>query len=301
MKIAILSRNPKLYSTSKLVEAAKERGHETRVLDVLHCYMNITSHRPSIHYKGESMSGFDAVIPRIGASVTFYGTAVLRQFEMMGVFPLNESVAISRSRDKLRSLQLLARKGIGLPVTGFAHAPDDIQDLIKMVGGAPLVIKLLEGTQGIGVVLAETHQAAESVIEAFMGLKVNILVQEFIKEAGGADIRCFVVGGKVVAAMKRQGREGEFRSNLHRGGSASLIRISPEERSTAVRAAQTMGLNVSGVDLLRSNHGPVVMEVNSSPGLEGIENATQKDIAGMIIQFIEQNAASKNTRTRGTG
>ncbi len=301
MKIAILSRNAKLYSTRRLVEAAKERGHEVRVLDALHCYMNITSNRPSIHYKGENLSGFEAVIPRIGASVTFYGTAVLRQFEMMGVYPLNESVAISRSRDKLRSLQLLARKGIGLPVTGFAHAPDDIQDLIKMVGGAPSVIKLLEGTQGIGVVLAETHKAAESVIEAFMGLKVNILVQEFIKEAGGADIRCFVVGGKVVAAMKRQGKEGEFRSNLHRGGSASLIRITPEERSTAVRAAQTMGLNVAGVDLLRSNHGPVVMEVNSSPGLEGIETATGKDIAGMTIQFIEQNAASGKTRTRGQG
>jgi ribosomal protein S6--L-glutamate ligase len=301
MKIAILSRNPKLYSTRRLVEAAQAQGHEVRVLDVLRCYMNITSNRPSIHYKGENLQGFDAVIPRIGASVTFYGTAVLRQFEMMGVYPLNESVAITRSRDKLRSLQLLARKGIGLPVTGYANSPDDVQDLLAMVNGAPAVIKLLEGTQGIGVVLAETQKAAESVIEAFMGLKANILVQEFIKEAGGADIRCFVVGGKVVAAMKRQGKEGEFRSNLHRGGSAALIRISPEERSTAVRAAQTMGLNVSGVDLLRSNHGPVVMEVNSSPGLEGIETATGKDIAGQIIKFIEQNAASRNTRTRGKG
>jgi ribosomal protein S6--L-glutamate ligase len=301
MKIAILSRNPKLYSTRRLVEAAKERGHEVRVLNTLHCYMNITSHRPSIHYKGEDLSGFDAVIPRIGASVTFYGTAVLRQFEMMGVYPLNESVAISRSRDKLRSLQLLGRKGIGLPVTGFAHSPDDVQDLIAMVGGAPLVIKLLEGTQGIGVVLAENHKAAESVIEAFMGLKVNILVQEFIKEAGGADIRCFIVGGKVVAAMKRQGKEGEFRSNLHRGGSATVIRITPEERATAIRAAQTMGLNVAGVDLLRSNHGPVVMEVNSSPGLEGIEKATGKDIAGMQIAFIEKHAIKGGTRTKGTG
>ena len=301
MKIAILSRNSKLYSTRRLVEAAEERGHEVRVLDVLRCYMNITSRRPSIHYRGEDLTGFDAVIPRIGASVTFYGTAVLRQFEMMGVYPLNESVAISRSRDKLRSLQLLARKGIGLPVTGFAHSPDDVQDLMKMVGGAPLVIKLLEGTQGIGVVLAETAKAAESVIEAFMGLKANILTQEFIKEAGGADIRCFVVGDKVVAAMKRQGKEGEFRSNLHRGGSATLIRISPEERSTAVRAAKTMGLNVAGVDLLRSNHGPVVMEVNSSPGLGGIEAATEKDVAGMIIEFLEKNQASKNTKTRGKG
>jgi ribosomal protein S6--L-glutamate ligase len=263
--------------------------------------MNITSMRPSIHYKGENLTGFDAVIPRIGASVTFYGTAVLRQFEMMGVYPLNESVAITRSRDKLRSLQLLARKGIGLPVTGFAHSPDDVQDMLKMVGGAPAVIKLLEGTQGIGVVLAETQKAAESVIEAFMGLKANILIQEFIKEAGGADIRCLVVGGKVVAAMKRQGKEGEFRSNLHRGGTASLVKLTPEERSTATRAATIMGLNVCGVDILRSNHGPVVMEVNSSPGLEGIEAASKKDVAGMIISFIEKNHQPNKTRTRGKG
>lgn len=304
MKIAILSRNKKLYSTRRLIESAEARGHEVRVLDVLKCYMNITSMRPSIHYKGEILEGFDAVIPRIGASVTFYGTAVLRQFEMMGVYPLNESVAITRSRDKLRSMQLLARKGIGLPVTGFAHNPDDIEDLIKEVGGAPLVIKLLEGTQGIGVVLAETKKAAESVIQAFMGLKANIMIQEYIKEAGGSDIRCFVVGGKVVAAMKRQGPEGEFRSNLHRGGTASLIRLTPEERSTAVRAANIMGLNVCGVDILRSNHGPVVMEVNSSPGLEGIETATDKDVAGMIISFIEKQAAAtagKQTRTRTRG
>ena len=301
MKIAILSRNRKLYSTRRLIEAAENRGHEVRVLDVLRCYMNITSNRPSIHYRGEDLTGFDAVIPRIGASVTFYGTAVLRQFEMMGVYPLNESVAISRSRDKLRSLQLLARKGIGLPITGFAHSPDDVDDLINMVGGAPLVIKLLEGTQGIGVVLAETTKAAESVMEAFMGLKANILIQEFIKEAGGSDIRCFVIGDKVVAAMKRQGKEGEFRSNLHRGGSASLIRITPEERSTAVRAARTMGLNVAGVDLLRSNHGPVVMEVNSSPGLEGVEKATGIDVAGRIIELLEKQARPGRTRTRGTG
>ncbi len=301
MKIAILSRNPKLYSTRRLVEAAEAKGHEVHVLDVLRCYMNITSLKPEVHYKGEILTGYDAVIPRIGASVTFYGTAVLRQFEMMNVYPLNESVAISRSRDKLRALQLLSRKGIGLPVTGFAHRPDDTDDLIKMVGGAPLVIKLLEGTQGIGVVLAETEQAAESVIEAFMGMKANILVQEFIKEAGGSDIRCLVVGDKVVAAMKRQGKEGEFRSNLHRGGSANLIRITPEERSTAVRAAKTMGLNVCGVDLLRSNHGPVVMEVNSSPGLEGIESATGKDIASLIIEFIEKNAKAGKTKTRGRG
>ena len=301
MKIAILSRNPKLYSTRRLVEAAEAKGHEVHVLDVLRCYMNITSMKPEVHYKGVNLSGYDAVIPRIGASVTFNGTAVLRQFEMMGVYPLTESVAISRSRDKLRALQLLSRKGIGLPVTGFAHRPDDVEDLIKMVGGAPLVIKLLLGTQRIGVVLAETQGAAESVIEAFMGMKANILVQEFIKEAGGADIRCFVVGDKVVAAMKRQGKEGEFRSNLHRGGSANLIRITPEERSTAVRAAKTMGLNVCGVDLLRSNHGAVVMEVNSSPGLEGIEMATGKDIATQVIDFVEKNAKLGNTKTRGRG
>jgi len=301
MNIAILSRNPKLYSTRRLVEAAKERGHEVRVLDHLRCYMNITSMRPSIRYKGEKLEGFDAVIPRIGASVTFYGTAVLRQFEMMGVFPLNESVAISRSRDKLRSVQLLARKGIGLPVTGFARNPDDIGDLLKSVGGTQFVIKLLEGTQGIGVVLAENKKAAQSVIEAFYGLNANILVQEFIEEAGGADIRCLVVDGKVVAAMKRQGKEGEFRSNLHRGGSAEVVRITPEERSTAVRAARIMGLNVAGVDLLRSNHGPVVMEVNSSPGLEGIEAATGKDVAGMIIGCIEKNVGKASTKTRGKG
>jgi len=301
MKIALLSRNPKLYSTRRIREAALERGHEIQTIDVLRAYMNIASHNPTIHYKGEPLENFDAVIPRIGASVTFYGAAVLRQFEMMGVYPLNESVAITRSRDKLRSLQLLSRKGIGLPLTGFANKPDDIKDVIEMVGGAPLVVKLLEGTQGIGVVLAETQKAAESVIEAFMGLKANILVQEYIKEAKGADIRCFVIGGKVVAAMQRQAAAGEFRSNLHRGGTSSLIRITPEERSTAVRAANIMGLNVAGVDLLRSNHGPVVMEVNSSPGLEGIEDATGKNIAGQIIEYIENNAKQGKTKTRGRG
>lgn len=301
MKIAVLSRNSKLYSTRRLIEAARSRDHEVRILDVLRCYMNITSARPTIHYKSEKLEDFDAVIPRIGASVTFYGTAVLRQFEMMGVYPLNESVAITRSRDKLRALQLLSRKGVGLPVTGFANKPDDIDDLIKMVGGAPLVIKLLQGTQGIGVVLAETNKAAESVIESFLGLKASALVQEFISEAGGSDIRCFVIGEKVVAAMQRQAEEGEFRSNIHRGGSAKLIKITSLERETAVSAARTMGLNVCGVDILRSNHGPVVMEVNSSPGLEGIEKATGKDIAGMIIKFIEENAKEGRTRTRGRG
>ena len=301
MKIAILSRNRNLYSTRRLIEAIQQRGHECRVIDPLRCYMNIAANNPEVHYKGEILGDFDAVIPRIGASITFYGTAVVRQFEMMGVFCLNESVAISRARDKLRSMQLLARKGIGLPVSGFAHSPDDTQDLLALAGGAPLVVKLLEGTQGKGVVLAETTSAAESLVDAFRGLHVHFLVQEFIKEAKGADIRCFVIGDRVVAAMKRQAKEGEFRSNLHRGGSASLIRISPQERTIAVRAANIIGLNVAGVDLLRSNHGPVVLEVNSSPGLEGIETATSKDVAGLIVEFIEKNAKPGNTRTRGKG
>ncbi len=302
MKIGILSRGPKLYSTKSLVEACKARGHEVQVINPMRCYMNITSHKPAVYLHGEPLEGFDAMIPRIGASVTFYATAVLRQFEMMKVYSLNESVAITRSRDKLRSLQILARQGLGLPVTCFAHATDASQHVIEMVGGAPLVVKLLEGTQGVGVVLAETKKASESVIEAFRGLRANILVQEFIKEAGGADLRCFVVGTKVVAAMRRQAKPGEFRSNLHRGGSAEIVKITPEERSTAVRAAKTLGLNVAGVDLLRSNHGPVIMEVNSSPGLEGIEVTTGKDVAGMIVQFIERQIEAKATnRTRGKG
>lgn len=301
MNIVILSRNKELYSTRRLVEATEKRGHTVRVIDTLRCYMTIASQRPTIHYKGEELSNIDAVIPRIGASITFFGTAVVRQFEMMNVYSLNESVAISRSRDKLRSLQLLSRRGIGLPVTGFAHSTRFTKDLIHQVGGAPLVVKLLEGTQGIGVVLAENHQAAESIIEAFRGLKAQILVQEFIKEARGADLRCLVVGDKVVASMKRQGGEGEFRSNIHRGGSASSIRLTPEERSTAVRSAKIMGLNVAGVDILRSNHGPVVMEVNSSPGLEGIEKSTGKDVAEAIVMFIEKKAQPGKTRTRGKG
>lgn len=301
MKIGILSTNKNLYSTRRLFEAGEERGHEMQVINHKRCYMNITTHNPSIHYNGVAITGVNAIIPRIGASVSFYGTAVVRQFEMMGVYSINESVAITRSRDKLRAVQLLARKGIGLPVTGFANSPNDSHDLLDFVGGAPVVIKLLEGTQGVGVVLAETKKAAESVIEAFSGLKANFMVQEFIREAGGADIRCFVIGDKVVASMKRQGKDGEFRSNLHRGGSATLIKITPEERSTAVRSAKAMGLNVAGVDLLRSNHGPVVMEVNSSPGLEGIENATQKNVAGLIVEFIEKNGKQGKTRTRGKG
>ncbi len=296
MKIAILSQDHTLYSTKRLQEAGKLQGHEMRVINYLRCYMNITSNQPSIIYGGEQLENFDAIIPRIGALTTFYGTAVVRQFEVMGVFSANESQAISRSRDKLRCLQILARKGIGLPVTGFAHATEDINGLIETVGGAPLVIKLLEGTQGIGVVLAETHQAAKSVIEAFRGLDANILVQEYIKEAGGADIRCFVIGDQVIASMKRQGAEGEFRSNLHRGGKAEKIKLTPEERSTAVRAAKAMGLRVAGVDLLRSNHGPVVMEVNSSPGLEGIEKASDLDVAGKIIEFVAKNASPGKTR-----
>mgnify|MGYP000014706634 CR=1 FL=1 len=301
MKIAILSRNSDLYSTRRLCDTAAERGHEAHIIDPLLCYMTIASKRPTIHFKGEELTGFDAVIPRIGASITFYGTAVVRQFEMMNVYSVNESVAISRSRDKLRSLQLLSRKGIGLPVTGFAHSTKYTRDLIERVGGAPLVVKLLEGTQGIGVVLTETQKAAESVIEAFRGLKEQILVQEFIEESKGADVRCLVVGGKVVASMKRQGVEGEFRSNIHRGGRASVIRLTPEERATAVRSARIMGLNVAGVDILQSKRGPIVMEVNSSPGLKGIEMATGKDVAGQIIQFIEKHTRPGRTRTRGKG
>ncbi len=301
MKIAVLSRNSKLYSTRRLVEAGTQAGHEVRVINPLKCYMDIATMRPGIYHHGSRQEGFDAVIPRIGASITFYGLAVLRQFEMMGVFPLNESVAIGRARDKLRSLQLLSRKGVGLPVTGFAHDVEDTQALIDLVGGAPLVVKLLEGTQGKGIVLAETNKAAEGVIDAFRELHANFLVQEFIKEAGGADIRCFVIGDKVVAAMKRQAKEGEFRSNLHRGGTATIVKLTPEERATAVRAARTIGLNVAGVDVLRSNHGPLVMEVNSSPGLEGIESATGKDVATMIVRFIEKNGRPYKTRTRGRG
>ncbi|MEQ8735351.1 MAG: 30S ribosomal protein S6--L-glutamate ligase [Rhodospirillaceae bacterium] len=301
MNLLMMARNPNLYSHKRLVEAAEQRGHKIRIVDTLKCYMNIASHRPDVRYRGEILKDIDAVIPRIGASITFYGLAVLRQFEMMGVYPLNESVSIGRSRDKLRSTQILARKGIGLPVTAFADQTSQAEELIDLVGGAPCVIKLLEGTQGIGVVLGETKGAAKSMIEAFGGLKANILVQEFIKEAGGSDVRAFVIGGKVIAAMQRTGAEGEFRSNIHRGGSAKTVRITPEERSTAVRAAKALGLNVCGVDMLRANHGPVVMEVNSSPGLEGIEGATGKDIAGMIIEFIENNAQPNKTKTKGQG
>jgi ribosomal protein S6--L-glutamate ligase len=284
-----------------MFEEGVRRGHEIHVIDTLLCYINISSDKPSIHYKGETLEDFDAIIPRIGSSITFYGTAVVRQFEMMGVYAVNESVAISRSRDKLRSLQLLARKGIGIPDTGFAHKSLYSEDLIQMVGGAPLVVKLLQGTQGIGVVLAETKKAAQSVVEAFRGLKAHFLVQEFIKESGGEDIRCLVVGDRVVGSMLRKGQEGEFRSNLHRGGESRNIKITPDERKTAVNAAKIMGLNVAGVDLLRSEKGPLVIEVNSSPGLQGIEASTGKNIAESIIKYIEKNARFGKTKTRGKG
>ena len=302
MFLGILSRAPGLYSTRRFVEAAHGRGHEVEIIDPLRCYMNITSNKPRVHFKDKVLDYFDAVLPRIGASVTFYGTSVLRQFEMQQVFAANESVAISRSRDKLRSLQLLAKKGIGLPVTSFANSTKMTKNLIDLVGGTPCVIKILEGTQGKGVVLAENQKAAESVIEMLRGLKSNFLVQEYIREASGADIRCLVVGDKVIASMKRQAAVGEFRSNLHRGGTAEKIKITPDERSTAVRAAKAMGLNIAGVDILRSNHGPLVLEVNSSPGLEGIEKATKLDIAGMIIDFINDSLKkNKTNETRGKG
>ncbi len=297
LKIAILSRNTRLYSTKRLVEAGNQRGHAMYVIDPLRCYMNLGTENPEIHYRGKKLAGLDAIIPRIGASVTFYATAMLRQFESTGVFTLNESDAITRARDKLRSLQLLSRYGIAMPVTGFAHAPDDTEDLLKLVGDAPLIIKLIEGSQGQGVVLAETRQASESVIDAFRGLNAHFLVQRFVKEAQGADIRCFVVGDRVIAAMKRQARHGEFRANLHRGGSAEEAEIGRKERDMAIRAAAIIGLNVAGVDIIRSAQGPLVLEVNSSPGLEGIEAATGQDIAGEIIGFIEKKARRRNGKS----
>ncbi len=290
LKIGILSREPDNYSTRRLVEAAEERDHLVEIINTTQCYMNITSHRPEVHMDGQSLEGFDVIIPRIGASVTFYGMAVARQFEAMGVYSLNSAAAIGVARDKLHAHQLLARSGIGMPDTGFARSPKATNELIKFVNGAPLVVKLLEGTQGRGVVLAETKKAAESVIGAFQGLKANILVQEFVKEAGGADIRCLVVGNRVIAAMKRQAAEGEFRSNLHRGGKAVRVKVTKEERAAAVKAARVMGLSLAGVDLLRSDDGPKILEVNPSPGLEGIEKATGMDIAALIIDYIETNA-----------
>lgn len=289
MNLKILSRNPKLYSTQRLVEAAEKRGHKAEIIDPLKCDLIIEKRKPSISYKGKILTETDAVIPRIGASVTYYGTAVVRQFEMMGVFTTTESQALVRSRDKLRSLQVLSRARLGLPKTVFTNYSKAVDELIDHVGGAPLIIKLLEGTQGLGVVLAETRNAAESVIEAFNGLQARVIVQEFIKEAGGADIRVLVVDGHVVGAMKRQGKEGEFRSNLHRGGTASVIELSDEEEIAAIKAAKAMGLGVAGVDMLQSDRGPLILEVNSSPGLQGIEDATGKDIAKSIIRYIERN------------
>ncbi|WP_408097000.1 30S ribosomal protein S6--L-glutamate ligase [Peredibacter sp. HCB2-198] len=289
MKIGILSRNPKIYSTHRLVKAAISRGHKVKVINPLRCYMNITSSKPMVHYKDQMLDDLDVIIPRIGASITYYGSAILRQFEMMGVYSMNESTSITRSRDKLRCLQILSRSGIGLPTTSYAHSTKMTEKLIKMVGGAPCVIKLIEGTQGKGVILGDTAKSAESVIDGFRQMKAHFLVQEFIKECNGSDIRAFVIGDKVVASMMRQAKEGEFRSNLHRGGSAIPVKISEEEAAMAVNAAKALGLNVAGVDLLRSNRGPLVLEVNSSPGLQGIETSTGLDIASMIIEYIEKN------------
>jgi ribosomal protein S6--L-glutamate ligase len=289
MNIVILSRNPHLYSTKRLVEAAIQRKHTVEIIDPLKCEIILEKKNPRILYKGKYLENIDAIIPRVGASVTFYGTAVVRQFEMMKIFSVVESQALVRSRDKLRSLQVLSRAGLGMPKTVFSNYTKDVAEVIAYVGGAPLVIKLLEGTQGLGVVLAETNNAAESVLEAFNGLQARVIVQEFIKESKGADIRAFIVDGNVVGAMKRQGKEGEFRSNLHRGGSAEVFQLSDEEEIAALKAAKALGLGVCGVDMLQSARGPLIIEVNSSPGLEGIESATKKDIAASIIKYIERN------------
>jgi ribosomal protein S6--L-glutamate ligase len=301
MRIVMLARNPQLYTHRRLVEAAQARGHTIDIVNTLGVHMNITSNRAILKYGGRALPQFDAVIPRIGASVTHYGLAVLRQFEMLGIFPLNESVAIGRARDKLRALQLLARAGIGLPATAFAHGPRKAEAVIAEVGGAPVVIKLVEGTQGMGVILAETEASARSIIEAFSAANVNILVQEYIQEATGTDVRALVIGRRVAAAMQRKGKEGDFRANLHRGGTAVEAHLSEEERRTAIEAAGVLGLNVCGVDMLRSNRGPVVLEVNASPGLEGIEQVTRLDLAGEIVAFLEQSARHGDTETRGKG
>lgn len=290
MKIGILNKRPESYSIRRMVEAAQERGHEAVVIDYDRCWVNIVSQRPTVMLDGEPLSDIDAIIPRVATANTFYGSAIVRQFEMMGTFSANSAIAITRARDKLRSFQILARKGVGLPVTAFSHATIDVNGLIDAVGGPPVIVKLIEGTQGMGVVLAETRKSAEAVIQAFRGLNANFVVQEYIKESGGSDLRCFVIDGKVVAAMIRRAAEGEFRANIHRGGSGEKVKLTPAERQTAVLAAKAMNLKVSGVDLLRSNHGPVVLEVNASPGLEGIETATQKDVAGAIIEFVEKSA-----------
>lgn len=290
MKIAVLSQNPNLYSTKRLIEAGTKKGHEMLIVDHTKCNLVIEKRKPSILYKGKVLEDIDGIIPRIGASVTFFGTAVVRQFEMMKVFSATESQALVRSRDKLRSLQILSRAGLGLPKTVFTNYSKDVSEVVDAVGGAPLVIKLLEGTQGIGVVLADNRNSAESILEAFNGLQARVIAQEFIKEAGGADLRVFIVDGVVVGAMKRQGKEGEFRSNLHRGGSAQIIELTDEEENAALKAAKALGLGIAGVDMLQSSRGPLILEVNSSPGLEGIEGATGKDIATHIIRYIERNA-----------
>lgn len=295
-KIVVLSRNPNLYSTRRIVEAGSERGHEMMVLDHLKCNLLMEKNKPQVYHKGQKVDNVHAVIPRIGASVTFYGTAVVRHFEMMKVFSTIESGAILRSRDKLRSLQVLSRAGLGLPKTAFANFTSDPEVLIESVGGTPVIIKLLEGTQGLGVVLAETMKSASSVIEAFNGLRERVIIQEFIKEAKGADIRVFVINGKVVGAMKRQGKEGEFRSNLHRGGKAEVVTLSKKESNAAIKAAHAMGLAVAGVDMLQSDRGPLILEVNSSPGLEGIEKATNFDIAGMLIEYVENHSHMRKVR-----
>ncbi len=298
MKIAILSRNKKLYSTRRLREAVDDAGHESVILDHVKCDIVIEEDAPSIHYKGEQITDVDAIIPRIGASVTFYGSAVVRQFEMMKVFTVTGSQALVRSRDKLRSLQILSRAGLGMPKTVFTNFSQEVEDIIDSVGGPPLIVKLLEGTQGVGVVLAPTRNAAESVIQAFHGLRARIIVQEFIEESKGSDIRAFVVDGKVVGAMKRISEEGEFRSNLHRGGTSELIKLSKQERRAALTAANAMGLAVAGVDMLQSERGAMVLEVNSSPGLEGIERATQQDLAGKIVSYIERSVEKHRKKNK---
>ena len=287
MRIAILSRSPEIFSTSRLVESAKKLGHEVEVINPLRCYMNISAKTPEIHYQGRVLDNFDAVIPRIGASVTFYGTAVLRQFEIMNAIPLNSSLSIMISRDKLRAHQQLSKKGVPMPITGFAHSTDSTQDLISLVGGAPLIVKLLVGTQGKGVILTETKKAAESVINAFRELDAYFLVQQFVKEAGNKDIRCIVLGNEVVASMQRTAKEGDFRANIHTGGFAEEVEITDDERKTAIAAAQALRIECGGVDIIRSKDGPLVLEVNSSPGLRGIEGVTGFDIAGMIIKHLE--------------
>lgn len=297
MKIGLLVSEDGLYSHRRFQEAAEQRGHELKIINLTECFVTISSSNPKIYYQqGELLNDLDVVIPRIEPNITFFGTAILRQFEMLGVYPLNSSMGVLRARDKLRSLQILEKEGIPMPTTGFAHSPQDSEKLIKSLGGTPLIVKLVEGTEGVGVVLAETKSAATSVIGAFKQLDANILIQQFIKESSGRDIRCFVVGNKVVAAMERVAQEGEFRANYHLGAQVKPIKITPVERELSVRSAKVLGLNVAGVDILRSDQGPLVLEVNSSPGFEGIEKATGKDVASCIIEYIEKNAKPYNKK-----